>query len=212
MDEHSGQVKVKEIKMHAQVWIAAVLFILLAISTATAQESREFGMLMEASGDVWILRGNENFSGDLGANVFSGDTIRVGQNSKIVIISYGDCLEWSLTGSESFSVKTGSGITIKDNNIEPVRQLPVCYSPKDFEGSDSFSPCGFVLRGDPTGSVDLLRKEFESGNVSSSTLLTLLMHELSNGNKESAKPYFDSLKKQEPESGFVQKIANEFEK
>ena len=195
--------------MHTPILIGAVLSIFLAISTVTAQESQEFGMLMEASGDVWILRDKENFSGDLGANVFSGDTISVGQNSKIVIISYGDCQEWTLTGSESFSVKTGSGITVEENKIEPVRQLPICYSPGDFEGSDSFSSAGFVLRGNPIGSVDSLEKEFKSGNVSSSTLLTLIMHELSNANKKGAKPYFNSLKKREPKSGFLQKIAND---
>lgn len=166
----------------------------------------EFGIVMDVSGTVFIQRGRETVPPDLGLNVSSGDTITLGEGSSIVIVSYSDCSEWVLKGPDRITIR-GELIAGK----RPTRQLPVCYSPEEFKEGDAHVIGGFVLRGQPGDPLASLRDEFERGEASNSTLMTLIMSDLSSGEAERARPYFEALRSRMPGSEFVKTIAKKFE-
>lgn len=56
--------------------------------------------------------------------------------------------------------------------------------------------------------VESLRKEFEDGKASNSTLITLILHDLEKGDKERAKTYLTELeKKMSPESEILKSLS-----
>lgn len=168
----------------------------------------EFGMLTDKTGEVELVsKGKKNLA-DMGAVLFAGDELLLQKGSLAMIVSFADCQEWSVKGPGKLII-SGGKIEGQDNLIAAAKKLPLCYSPTSMKGAESHEMGGFLLRGeDPTAK---LREEFQSGKAGNSTLMTLIMHDLKNGNAGKARPCFDELKKRIPESPFIKSIARHFQ-
>jgi hypothetical protein len=169
--------------------------------------AQDFGIMMDVSGKVSIQRDGRNIPADLGLNILSDDTLNLSKNSSAVIVTYADCKEWILKGPDKIRVKSGEGPKSSSREIAPSRQLPVCYGPEEFKEGGSYVIGGFVLRGEPRDPLASLRKDFQNGKASNSTLMTLIMHDLRSGKTERAKQYFKVLNERAPESEFVKEIS-----
>jgi hypothetical protein len=171
-------------------------------------ETEDFGIVMDLSGKVTIKHGVSTKPADLGINIVTGDIIILDKKAKAVIVSYGDCQEWNLSGANRFIVKGGT-ILVNGKPLPYSRRLPVCYSMEEVKKPGSEPVGGFVLRG-PNDPLAELRKEFNSGKASNSTVMILLMHELNRGEVEKARPYYEFLKERLPDSEFIKDIATLF--
>jgi hypothetical protein len=195
--------------MKVQRW-SLMLFIACLVLGAIHcyAETEDFGIVMDLSGKVTIKHGVNTKPADLGSNIVTGDMIIIDKKAKAVIVSYGDCLEWSLSEAKRFIVKGGT-ILVNGKPLPYSRRLPVCYSMDEIKKAGSEPVGGFVLRG-PNDPLAELREEFNSGKASNSTIMILLMHELNRGEVEKARPYYEFLKKHLPDSEFITNIATLF--
>ena len=90
--------------------------------------------------------------------------------------------------------------------------LPVCYRSQDIQSSESKGVLeGVILRGQFDSSIIRLRKEIRQGNISNSTLITLIIDDLNHGINTRAKEYLGLLKQGESDSKLVKKIEAIFE-
>jgi hypothetical protein len=166
-----------------------------------------FGIIMDVSDNVAVKRGGKSLPADIGSDIFSSDTVNLKQGEFIVIVSYKDCREWEISGPADINV-TDEGPAVKGRNLTTLRRLPTCYSMEEFSGADSDVVGGLVFRrSDPMAS---LREEFDSGKATNSTLITLVMHALYNGDSEQARVYFDALKKRVPGSVLIKRLSKNF--
>jgi len=55
-----------------------------------------------------------------------------------------------------------------------------------------------------------LRREFDEGTATNSTLMTLIMHDIRNGATDRARPCFEALRKRAPDSPFVRRMSVHF--
>ena len=188
-----------------------VFSIAILFTTVQIVYSLDFGVVMDVAGSVSIERDQKSMPADLGLNLISGDNISIDDGANIVIVSYSDCMEWAFTGADKITIESGKNPQSMTGKVEPVRKLPVCYSPEDFKEGEYDVMGGIALRGLPKDPLGSLRDEFKKGNAPNSTLMTLIIHDLRGGKIEQAKPYYETLKKRMPESEFVKKISKRFE-
>jgi hypothetical protein len=159
-----------------------------------------------------IQRADEKLSADLGVNLLRDDRICLEKDSKLVIVSYEDCTEWAAAGEDTLTFKAGNAPVSEKQKILASRKLPVCYKPEAFQGEIPQKIGGIPLMGVEADPADSLRDELKGGNASNSTLMTLMMHDLKEGDIESAKTCFDILKTRLPASEFLKQISARFEK
>lgn len=181
---------------------------LLVSVTATAVE---FGIVMDIQGKVTIERAGKQMPADFGMAVELGDRVVLGDQASATIVSYLDCQELRLTGPAQAAANGEQLSVTPASRLQAGRILPVCYGEDELNTSDADIIGGVVLRGAPRDPVHRLRTEFSEGKASTSTLMTLLMHDLANGDTEQARPYFDALKQKAPESAFLARVAPLFE-
>jgi hypothetical protein len=192
--------------MKVQRWLMMpFIACLVLVAVHCYADTEDFGIVMDLSGKVTIKHGVNTKTADLGSNIVTGDMIIIDKKAKAVIVSYGDCLEWSLSEAKRFIVKGGT-IFVNGKPLPYSRRLPVCYSMEEIKKAGSEPVGGFVLRG-PNDPLAELREEFNSGKASNSTVMILLMHELNRGEVEKARPYYEFLKKRLPDSEFITNIA-----
>ena len=183
--------------------------ILFSLTWTNPADADEFGVIMDVTGKVAIQREKSYVKADLGVEVKPGDIIKIEKGANIVLVSYLECNEWSVNGPDTVTIKN-DGLDTQRTKVIPTRQLPVCYGPEEFKTGDDDVMGGFVLRGAPKDPLASLRQEFASGKASSSTLMTLIMHDLKRGNADKARSYYEELKKRSPDSSFVKKITPRF--
>jgi len=189
---------------------AAVFFMALAMPVLGAN-AQEIGMVMGASGDAKIVRNGKATPADLGNAIAFGDSFSIGAKSKLTLVTFIDCNEWTLDGPGEFKVNASQAIESAKGKASS-KKMPVCYEPDSISAESTASMGAFVLRGGAKDPVAELRAEFDQGKASTSTLMTLVMHDLQNGRKENARPYFQALQKQAPDSEFVRRVAGIFAK
>ena len=190
--------------------LKSILFPILFL--AINVQAQEYGMVMDAIGEVTLHRDNSpSYIIQAGDSIMDGDRLSVPDKSELILVSYGDCVEYQLTGELTVTIawiieKKGSG------SLQESRKLPTCYRSEDIQSTGAASVLGGVtLRGfeDP---VMLLRQEIEQGKISNSALITLLIHDLNYGMDARTKYYLKLLKQREPESEVVKKIELMIEK
>ncbi len=183
---------------------------LAAFGLGPVQAVEDFGMIMETEGPVEVRRDGVSAPADLGQTLFIGDRIRLGQDARAVVVSFTRCDELILQGPVQAAADWG-GLTASDPE-QPAegRRLPVCYSQEELNVAASGVIGGLVLRGAPKDPVLGLREEFKQGQAGNTSLMTLIMHDIANGNPERAAPYFEALKQRAPESAFIGGMAKYF--
>ena len=197
--------------MKALITLVSITLLVLLAFWPQITHAQDFGSVMDVSGQVTIHRGGQVLAADLGMTVSVNDRITLGPGAKAVIVSFADCFEWNLTGPDKITISTDNEIVSKTCKLEPTRRLPVCYKTEKLMAGESKVAGGLILRGGDS-LINKLRKEFEAGRASNSTLMTLIMHDLKNNQPEEARPYFEALKKRAPKSLFVKKVARFFGK
>ncbi len=186
---------------------AALTLGLVALSAGAAED---FGMVMDLQGKATVQQQGKSQPMTLGQTLFVGDQVTLEANSTLVVVAYSTCDELGVTGPaqvkvEPMGLSGGKGMAAKQ-----LRRLPVCYSPEELNASDSGVIGGLVLRGAPKDPVFDLRQDFAAGRATTPSLMTLIMHDVSNGNAAQAAPYFQALKQQAPNSRFVQDMSRYF--
>lgn len=174
-----------------------------------AGRSDDFGIVMDMSGNVQLIRGENTAPAEIGMNLIRGDAVDMPEGSSVVIVSYSDCNEWQITGPDTVRI-TDEGLVSKSDKKVPQRQLPVCYSLTEFDSETPDVAGGIILRGIPKDPLAHLREEFKKGEASNSTLITLIMHDLKNSRVEKARPYFEALKARLPDSKIVNALSGKF--
>ncbi|MDH4182823.1 MAG: hypothetical protein OEV92_01250 [Nitrospinota bacterium] len=167
-------------------------------------------MVMDVSGDAKILRKGVSAPADLGKSISFDDVFKLGAGAKLAVVTYIDCNQWMMAGPGEFKVNSSQAIEAANGKLAPAKKMPVCYEPDSITAESTNTIGAFVLRGGAKDPVADLRAEFENGNASLSTLMTLVMYDLQNGRKDSARPYFEELSKRAPESQFVKRISGIF--
>jgi len=182
----------------------------MLLSVPVLSFADDYGMVMDLEGEMRILRDQQELAGDLGESVSVGDRLVLAKNSRATIISYLDCREIIMSGPLEVEVTWDKLKTRHTGRLSAGRKMPVCYSHEELNSTDSGVIGGLVLRGAATDPAAALRAEFDKGQASNSTLMTLVMHDLANGDTERARPYFNELRKFSPNSAFVAKVAAHF--
>jgi len=190
---------------------SAVMSIVALALLACGANAQEIGMVMGVSGDAKITRNGKASPADLGNAIAFGDSFSIGAKSKLMLVTFIDCNEWTLDGPGEFKVSSSQAIESAKGKA-PSKKMPVCYEPDSISAESTASMGAFVLRGGAKDPVAELRAEFDQGKAGTSALMTLVMHDLQNGRKEQAKPYFEALRKQAPNSEFVRRISGVFDK
>lgn len=174
--------------------------------------AEDFGIVMDISGTVELISSEEKSHIDLGTNLLVGDKLSLKENSELVIVSYEDCIEWSIEGPSNIKVST-SGFEGDEEKIVNLKQMPVCYNFSNMNDTESPFMGGITLRGRKSADpLKALREEYEDGNADNSTLITLIMYGIKKNKTEETLPYFNELKKRRPDSSLVKEIAKHFEK
>ena len=184
--------------------LAIVSFGLLLIFSSSVW-AEDFGMAMSIEGKVMLQRNSESIPLEFGESIYEGDILQLAEKTEMILISYIDCQEWELQGPLEVTVtweltKKGKG------SMKPIKELPVCYSHEEISNDDSGTIGGLVLRGTPKDPVQQLRQEFIDGKASNTTLITLILHDLKEGNKKGSKIYLNALKQRSPNSAFIKKM------
>ncbi len=188
-----------------------VLFIALNLlcSQGIAKSNDDSGIVMDVNGEVKLLRGGKQISVEVGLNLVQGDIIEIKKEGLVVIVSYVECKEWQLKGPDTINI-VAEGVVSTLNKVSPRRQLPVCYSLDEFDTNESDGIGGITLRGIPKDPLAFLREEFKHGKASNSTLITIIMHDLKNGNIEKARPCLETLRERLPGSKIVKALSEKF--
>ena len=190
-----------------RLYMAALL---MAVTVTTTNAADDFGIVTDLSGNTEIKRAIKSLPATVGFNLTIGDSLVLGKNAKITIVSYDQCLEWNIKGPGTTELKYGSTL-FNGKKLRHDRRLPVCYSMSAATTNVSDHMGGIVLRGGgPKDPVADLREEFSAGSAVNSTIFTLLMHELNSGNIEKSRPYYEEMKKRMPDAEIITKLAPVF--
>ena len=180
------------------------------ISTAAAAD--DFGIITDLTGKTEIRRGTKSLPASVGGNLAVGDSLIGGKNTKVTIVSYDQCFEWTIKGPGTTELKYGNVLS-NGKKLRHDRRLPVCYSVSAVSTKAGNQMGGIVLRGaGPQDPVVDLREEFINGTASNSTILTLMMHDLNSGNIEKSRPYYNELKNRIPDAEIITRLETVFAK
>ena len=193
--------------MKSRLMIRISVLVVGALLWAGPSMANEIGLVMDASGDAKVAEGSSSKPAEIGSGFGFGSVFVLGSGAKMSLVTYIDCNEWSLSGPGSFKVSQSQTIVSEACEMKPSRNLPVCYEPELMEVDKHNTMGAFVMRGAQNDPVAALRNEYQNGNASNSTLMTLIMHDLNSGKKEQAKPYYQELKSRAPNSPFIKSVA-----
>lgn len=193
-------------KLSISVMATAVFFLLCQTLYA-----EDFGIIMEASGESTINRAGKNIGADFGQDLKVGDIINAGEGSMMIIVAYESCEEWKVTGPEQVLIETPSNIISLSGQLSPARRLPVCYKPEAFAYSGPNVMGGTLLRsgegeGPDVAKIDQIR---QNADLSNSELMSLLMFDLQNGDKDKALEYYNMLISKNPGATVPEPILKE---
>lgn len=177
--------------------IVATFVCVLFVQTLYAEE---FGIIMEVAGESTVNREGKNINADFGQDLRVGDILNAGEGSMMIIVAYESCEEWKVTGPEQALIETKSNIISLSGQLSPARRLPVCYKPEAFAYSGPNVMGGTLLRsgegeGPDVAKIDQIR---QNADLSNSELMSLLMFDLQNGDKEKALEYYEMLMSKNP--------------
>lgn len=189
---------------------ALALALGLAIPAAGLQAAEDFGMVMDIEGKVTVEHQGRQAVASLGQTLFVGDRLILEAGGSLGVVSYGSCDELVLNGPAQAQVGAAGLTSSQGGPAKLARRLPVCYSQEELNAGDSGVIGGLVLRGAPKDPVYDLRREFATGKATNSSLMTLVMHDVSNGQAAQARPYFQALTRLAPDSQFVREMRRHF--
>lgn len=183
---------------------------ILVAPTAALCQTEDFGMVMDVEGPVLVQRQGKTIPADLGQTVYVGDRFEVPDDARVTVVAFEDCREWLLAGQMEATARWTRMEAFGSTQPERGRRLPVCFSQQDLDIKDSGVVGGLVLRGVSEDPVASLRREFDTGQASSSTLVTLIMYDLVEGQPDRARPYLAELERRTPGSPFVARLSKLF--
>lgn len=168
------------------------------------------GMITDNEGQVRFVYGNSSAPAELGAALTPGDRLSVEANGKVVVVMLADCEEFSIRGKDEILIEKTKIRSQRSGYLKPDRRLPVCYNAEDFDAPDSGVIGGFVMRGDAANSLADMRGEAGRSAADTTTLITLILHDIRNDQAAQARPYYDELKKRRADSAWVKKLEKHF--
>ena len=89
-----------------QLSILSLFIICFASIVGNKSWAEDFGIVMDISGTVELISSDDKAHIDLGTNLLVGDKLSLMENSELVIVSYDDCVEWSIKGPSNIKVST----------------------------------------------------------------------------------------------------------
>lgn len=184
--------------------VAAALLALVASADAGPSA---FGVVMNLKGGVTVKRGAAVTRVDIGSGLVDGDSIVVEKGAQLTVVDYVECQEISITGPASVDVSNKKGLSAQKGALTTGRKLPVCFEPGNVSAGGQ-AMGAFTMRG--MDAVADLRKEAQENKATVSTLITIVMYDLDKGEVNRARPYYEQLLKQSPESGFVKELGKRF--
>jgi hypothetical protein len=168
------------------------------------------GMIADNEGGVRFVYGGAGTPVELGAALTPGDRLTLDADGRIVIVMLADCEEFSIRGKDEILIEKTRVRSRRSGYLKPDRRLPVCYNSEDFDAPDSGVIGGFVMRGDLANSLADMRAEASKASADTTTLITLILHDIRNNQASQARPYYDELKKRRPDSAWVRKLEKQF--
>lgn len=183
-----------------------VAALVLLVTSADAGQSA-FGVVMDLKGGVTVKRGGAVTRVDIGSGLVDGDSVVVEKGAQVTVVDYAECQETSITGPANVDVSNKKGLSAQKGALITGRKLPVCFEPEKVSAGGQ-AMGAFTMR-----SMDMvadLRKEAQDNKATVSTLITIVMYDLDKGEVTRARPYYEQLVKQAPESGFVKELGKRF--
>ncbi len=193
--------------------LAKMVGIVLLFGAWEAIAYDDFGIVMDVKGQVSVERNDKSAPAEVGNNLHIKDTLIVNKGASMTAVSYDDCCEWVVRGPARVKIDSDETFEIQSAKcdwLKKVRELPVCYSHEEFNKGELSVIGGVILRKSDVDPAALLRKEFKMGKASNAALITLIMHDLLNGQIEKARPYYNALKKRNPGTVFLQGLEKKF--
>lgn len=196
--------------MYYKLSITGLIVIFFFFLCQTLQ-AEEFGIIMEVAGKPNINREGETIAADFGQELQVGDILNAEEGSMMIVVAYESCEEWKLTGPEQVLVETNSNLISLSGPLSPARRLPVCYKPEAFAYGGPNVMGGTLLRSTEGEAVDVdkVNQIRQNAELTNSELMSLLMFDLQNGDKEKAVEYYEMLMSRNPSAQIPQPILKE---
>lgn len=196
--------------MYYKLFIPGLIGIVLLFFCQTLY-AEEFGIITEVAGKPNINREGKIIPADFGQDLRVGDILNAEEGSIMIIVAYESCEEWKLTGPEQVLVETRNNIISLSGHLSPTRRLPVCYKPEAFAYSGPNVMGGTLLRSgeEEAADADKINQIRQNTELTNSELMSLLMFDLQNGDKEKARHYYEILMNKNPGAHIPQPILKE---
>jgi hypothetical protein len=189
------------------LFLSVLLFCGSFLSSSAYAANEAFGMIAESEGSAQLINGDAKTAAELGSVLKSGDKLILDANSKLTIISFADCEEMLAYGKDEIIIDKYKAHSQRFGDLKPIRRLPVCYNPQDFDAQDSGTIGGYFMRG-PDNAMSELQNEADQGDMSA--LIALVLHDIKNKQSALARPYFERLKQKYPNSKWVKNLERHF--
>ena len=176
---------------------AACLFLVQAVC------AQEFGIIMDYTERLDLSRDGDSSPVEVGTELLIGDSLNLSEDGQVVFVAYETCEEITLIGAGKVTITDDENISTEKGQKWQIRQLPVCYKPESFPYNGPNITGGILLRGinssPNTGDeIARMRAAAERDEISNSELVSLIVYELQNDNKEMARNYHAQLMGKNP--------------
>ena len=167
--------------------------------------AQEFGIIMDFTAAPSLERAGESSAVEVGTELLIGDVLNITSGGQLVFVAYKTCEEVTLFEAGEVTIADAENISTEKGQKWQIRQLPVCYKPESFPYNGPNITGGILLRGmNSSASTDdeiaRMRAAAERAEISNSELVSLIVYDLQNDNKEMAKSYHELLMDKNPDA------------
>lgn len=165
--------------------------------------AQEFGIIMDYTDTLSLSRDGDSSPVEVGTELLVGDSLNLSVDGQVVFVAYETCEEVTLFGAGKVTITDDENISTEKGQKWQIRQLPVCYKPESFPYNGPNITGGILLRGinsstNTEDEIARMRAAAERAEISNSELVSLIVYDLQNGNKEMAKNYHAQLMEKNP--------------
>jgi len=186
--------------------ITVLASVALGIFFAQVLWAKEFGIIMDVSGQPSLNRDGQIIHVEVGQELLVGDIINVPDQSQLVFVTYETCEELTFDESAEVLIVNEDKIVVQKGQLLRLKQLPVCYKPESFVYDGPNITGGILLRGAKPGPSDNLeeiarmRKAAIEDKTTNSELMSLIIFDLQNDDESQARSYYEQLMRKNPEA------------
>jgi hypothetical protein len=185
----------------------------------------DYGIVTDIKGKARVVGAKKDVV--MGQNIQAGASYEIASKSKIVVVEYTTCLEWTLKGPATVSVSSGEPKVVQGDKKKTVNKsgsLGACFKTADVKSASSHEMGGLVLmsgEGEKTAqgakeqetreaAIEKMKKEAKEHKASNSALLMLVIYSEMNNDSEGVREYVKYLKEKAPDSPFVRQVEKEY--